>query len=151
MPPTSTIVFLHGMYLTGASWAPWADLASTRGYVCHSPSWPYHDGEPAALRASVDPRLGRLTFGAVTRHMKRFLDTLAEPAVLIGHSIGGLLVQKLVSDGYGRAGVAISPAPPLGFLSHDHHFWRANFPHVDPFARRPPIRSHGSFALVPNG
>ena len=139
MPTTSTIVFVHGMYLNGRSWAPWLELASARGYVGHAPSWPYRNGDPAALRRTSDPRLGRLTFGAITRHLKAFIDTLPERPILVGHSIGGLLVQKLLGDGYGAAAVAISSAPPLGVLSADRHFWRANFPHVNPFAGNRPV------------
>jgi pimeloyl-ACP methyl ester carboxylesterase len=140
MTSAPTIVFLHGMYLNGQSWAPWLERAAARGYPGHAPSWPYHDGDPATLRSNVDPRLGRLTFGAVTRHMKAFIDTLPERPVLIGHSIGGLLVQKLVNDGYARVAVSISSAPALGVLSGDPHFWRANFPHINPFAGNRPVR-----------
>lgn len=135
-----TIVFIHGMYLTGSSWAPWVDIAAARGITCLTPSWPYHDGDPADLRAASDPALGRLTFGAVAAHLKAVIGALPEPPVLIGHSVGGLLVQKLLSDGYGAAGVAISPAPPPGIISLDPHFWRANFPHVNPFAGNRPVR-----------
>src|SRR6476469_3111177 len=100
-------MFVHGMYLNGRSWAPWVELAQERGFATVAPSWPYHDGDPAELRTTVDPRLGRLTFGAVTRHLRGLIDALPERPLLIGHSIGGLLVQKLVDDGYAAAGVAI--------------------------------------------
>jgi pimeloyl-ACP methyl ester carboxylesterase len=133
------IVFVHGMYLNGRSWQPWVDRCTARGHTCHAPSWPYHDGEPKELRERVDPALGRLTFGAVTEFLRGFLDTLPEPPVLIGHSIGGLQVQKLVNEGRARAGVAISSAPARGVLSFDPHFFRANFPHVNPLAGNRPV------------
>jgi pimeloyl-ACP methyl ester carboxylesterase len=133
------VVLIHGMYMNAHSWSPWLPRASARGFTCHTPSWPYHEGDPATRRVQVDPRLGRLTFGAITRHLKQVIDALPARPALIGHSVGGLLVQKLVNDGYATAGVTISPAPPLGILSADHHFWRANFPHVNPFAGNRPI------------
>jgi pimeloyl-ACP methyl ester carboxylesterase len=139
MPESSTIVFIHGMYMNGHSWGPWVERATAAGFTCHAPSWPYHDGEPAVRRSTIDPRLGRLTFGQVTRYLKGFIDGLPERPILIGHSVGGLQVQKLVNDGYATAGVAISPAPPLGVLSLDRHFWRANFPHVNPLAGNRPV------------
>ena len=147
----AALVFLHGMYLNGSSWQPWVDRAGARGHQCHAPSWPFHDGDPATLRRQIDPGLGRLTIGAVTDHLKAFLDTLPEAPVLIGHSIGGLLVQKLVNDGYGAAGVAISPAPPRGIISFDPNFFRANLPHLNPFAGNRPVimtpsRFHYAFA-----
>jgi pimeloyl-ACP methyl ester carboxylesterase len=151
MAQTHPVVFIHGMYMNGRSWAPWIEHFGARGYECHAPSWPYHDGEPAALRAEIDPRLGSLTFGRVTDHLKAFIDTLPSAPILIGHSIGGLQTQKLVNDGYGLAGVAISPAPPRGVLSFDPHFFRANFPHLNPFAGNRPVvmtkpRFHYTFA-----
>jgi hypothetical protein len=133
------VVLIHGMYMNAHSWSPWVPRASARGFTCHTPSWPYHEGDPATLRTQVDPRLGRLTFGAITRHLKQVIDALPGRPALIGHSVGGLLVQKLLNDGYATAGVTISPAPPMGILSADHHFWRANFPHVNPFAGNRPI------------
>lgn len=36
--------------------------------------------------------------------------------MLIGHSFGGLIVELLLDRGLGRAGVAMSPAPPKGIL-----------------------------------
>jgi pimeloyl-ACP methyl ester carboxylesterase len=140
MPDRAPIlVFIHGMYMNAVSWSPWVERASGRGYACHAPSWPFHDGRPAELRADIDPGLGRLTFGAVTDHLKGFIDTLPERPVLIGHSIGGLLVQKLVNDGYGAAGVSISSAPPRGIFSFDPHFFRSNFPHVNPLVGNRPV------------
>ncbi|HEY5134648.1 MAG TPA: alpha/beta hydrolase [Candidatus Nanopelagicales bacterium] len=137
--PAAPVVFIHGMYMNGSSWQPWVERASDRGLTCHAPSWPFHQGEPPELRAHVDPQLGHLTFGAVTRHYKTFIDTMPKRPMLIGHSIGGLVVQKLINDGYGRAGVAISSAPPRGIVSFDPHFFRANFPHANPLAGNKPV------------
>jgi len=133
------LVFVHGMYLTGLSWTPWVERAEALGWTCHAPSWPFHEGDPAVLRASIDPRLGRLRFGDVTTRLTAFIDRLPERPILVGHSIGGLLVQKLVNDGYARAAVSISSAPPRGVLSFDPHFVRANFPHLNPLAGSAPV------------
>ncbi len=135
----ATLVFIHGMYLNGRSWQPWVDRATERGHACHAPSWPFHDGEPRELREHIDPGLGGLTFGAVTAHLKDFIGTLPEPPVVVGHSIGGLVAQKLVNDGCASAGVSISPAPPRGIVTLDPHFFRANVPHVNPLAGNRPV------------
>jgi alpha-beta hydrolase superfamily lysophospholipase len=136
VPP---ILFVHGMYMNAHSWKPWIARASQRGLVATAVSWPYHQGEPQERREHIDPRLGRLTFGAVVASLKAHIDDMLEQPILIGHSVGGLAVQKLVNDGYGRAGVAISPAPPLGVLSAAPDFLKANWPHMDPFAGDRPI------------
>ena len=136
IPP---ILFVHGMYMNAHSWKPWIARATQRGLVATAVSWPYHQGEPQERREHIDPRLGRLTFGAVVASLKAHIDDMPEHPILIGHSIGGLAVQKLLNDGYGRAGVAISPAPPLGVLSLAPDFFKANWPHLDPFARDRPV------------
>ncbi|MGL5818820.1 MAG: alpha/beta hydrolase [Phycicoccus sp.] len=134
-----TIVFVHGMYLTGESFGPWIERAAAAGLTGIAPSWPYHDGEPAELRSAIDPALGRLTFDAVVERYRRLIASLPEPPLLVGHSIGGLVVQKLVNDGLARAAVAVSSAPPRGIVSFSPHFLRANFPHINPFAGNRPV------------
>lgn len=107
---TPPLVFIHGMYLNGTSWADWLDVAAARGYPAQALSWPFHEGEPADLRAHVDPGLGRLTFGDVVSSLAARIAELPERPVLIGPSVGGAAVQKLVDLGLARAGVAISPS-----------------------------------------
>jgi pimeloyl-ACP methyl ester carboxylesterase len=75
----------------------------------------------------------------VVAALKSVIDALPERPLVIGHSIGGLATQKLVADGYARAAVAISSAPPQGVLSLAPDFFRANWPHLNPFAGNRPI------------
>jgi alpha-beta hydrolase superfamily lysophospholipase len=136
---STSIVFVHGMYLNGASWAPWVDRACKRGFATHAPSWPFHEGSPTTLRSAIDPALGKLDFATVLGHMKSKIDALPERPVVVGHSIGGLLAQKLLADGYATAAVAISSAPPQGIFTLDPTFTKANLPHVNPFAGNAPV------------
>ena len=69
------VVFIHGMYLNGLSWQPWVERFTSAGFSCSAPSWPYHKGDPRSLRSVVDPELGGLTFGAVTKHLKGLIMT----------------------------------------------------------------------------
>ena len=133
------VTFIHGMYLNGQSWQPWIERFTAAGFECSAPSWPYHGGDPRELRAKVDVWLCTLTFGEVSQHLKGLIDDLPERPILVGHSIGGLLVQRLVSEGYARAGVSISSAPPPGVRSYSPHFVRANFPHINPLAGNKPV------------
>src|SRR5664280_1199697 len=105
------VIFIHGMYLNGQSWQPWVERFAAAGFSGSAPSWPYHHGDPATLRSEVSPDLGALTFGTLTGHFKALVDALPERPILVGHSIGGLLVQRLVNDGYARAGVAVVDQP----------------------------------------
>jgi pimeloyl-ACP methyl ester carboxylesterase len=136
---TQEILLIHGMYMNARSWQPWVSMGNDRGFACTALSWPFHEGEPAHLRSKIDPALGRLTFGQIVGFYKKYIESLAARPMLIGHSIGGLVVQKLVNDGYAHSAVVISSAPPQGILSLDPTFYRANFPHINPFAGNRPI------------
>jgi len=139
MTRSTSVLFVHGMYMNGESWSPWFAKAEAHGYTPVAPSWPFHDGKPADLRASIDPGLGRLTFPQVVSHYAEIIRALPEPTRLVGHSVGGLVVQKLISMGLGVSGVAICPAPPNRLFSFNPHFFRANFPHLNPLAGNRPV------------
>lgn len=128
------IVFIHGMFMNPKSWAPWVDRFSGRGYRCHAVAWPGHDGEPAALRREIPEVLSRLTLAEVIQTHRTFLDGLAAPPIVIGHSVGGLVAQRLLNEGRVAAAVAVDPAPPKGIFTTRWSFLRANLPVVNPFA-----------------
>jgi pimeloyl-ACP methyl ester carboxylesterase len=96
------------------------------------PAYPFHEGEPATLRSKIDNELGKLTFGQVTESLCDFIDKLPEKPILIGHSMGGLAVQKLIEMEKGIAGICIDPAPPKGVFSLKWSFLKANLPTINP-------------------
>jgi alpha-beta hydrolase superfamily lysophospholipase len=63
---------------------------------------------------------------------------------LMGHSFGGLIVELLLDRGLGRAGVAISPAPPKGILVLPFSSLKAASP-----ALAHPSKWHGVVTLTP--
>ena len=132
MPQSRTIVFIHGLFQNPNSWKRWAEYFQSKGYTCHVPAYPYHDGDPNALRQNSDPRLGSVTLKEVVVHLSAFIDTLPEKPILIGHSMGGLVVQKLIASGRGSAGICIDTAPPKGIFSLEWSFLKANFPTINP-------------------
>lgn len=148
----TTVVLIHGMYMNESSWDAWRDRAVAQGHTVHTVEWPGHHGTPADLRAAPPEGLRTLSFGQlVDLHEARIRELGAQDAVLVGHSIGGLLVQALLARGIGRAGVAISPAPPAGVLSLRPDFLRANAPHTNVFLKSRPLnqsprRFHYTFA-----
>ncbi len=48
----------------------------------------------------------------VLEHYVEVVEAMAEPPIIIGHSLGGLIVQLLIQRGMGAVGVAIAPTPP---------------------------------------
>jgi alpha-beta hydrolase superfamily lysophospholipase len=49
-------------------------------------------------------------------HFTKIIDSLDASPVIIGHSFGGLIAEKLLGQGLGAAAVAIDPAQIKGVL-----------------------------------
>jgi pimeloyl-ACP methyl ester carboxylesterase len=79
----------------------------------------------------------------IVDHYEGLIRALDEPPVLIGHSYGGLFVELLLDRGLGRAGVAMSPAPPKGILVLPFSTLKAASP-----ALAHPSRWHGIVTLT---
>ncbi len=132
MSQSKNIVFIHGLFQNPKSWRAWELFFQSKGFVCHTPAYPFHDGEPSELRKNIDPQLGRITLANVVDSISTYISNLPEKPILIGHSMGGLVVQKLIAKKLGVAGICIDSAPPKGIISVQWSFLRANFPTINP-------------------
>ncbi len=129
---SKTIVFVHGLFMNPSSWSDWIKFYEDKGYNCYAPAYAYHEGNPSELRSNVNLNLGNLTFGQVINSLSAFIDKLPEKPILIGHSMGGLAVQKLIEINKGVAGICIDTAPPKGIFSFKWSFIKANLPTINP-------------------
>jgi pimeloyl-ACP methyl ester carboxylesterase len=114
---TRTVLFIHGAWLTPASWDEFRAEFEKRGYQTVAPAWPYMDGSVMELRAHPAPELNHLGIAEIVDHYARIADALPEPPILVGHSFGGLIAELLLDRSIGVAGVAIDPAPPRGVFA----------------------------------
>jgi alpha-beta hydrolase superfamily lysophospholipase len=131
---SKTIVFIHGMYMTSLCWEHWVSRFQANGYNCLAPAWPGRDKPVDILRNNhPDPELGKLTLNDVIEHITGIIEKLDEKPILIGHSMGGLVVQLLLQKNIAAAGVAIDSAPPMGVFTTRWPFLKANWPHINPF------------------
>ncbi|MEY3213980.1 MAG: hypothetical protein RIT28_4461 [Pseudomonadota bacterium] len=126
-----TVVFIHGLYLNAGCWDGWRGVFEAEGYTTLAPEWPGHDGVPAALRADIPEALSTLSFEQLVDQHRALVAGLDAP-ILIGHSMGGLIVQLLLQEGLGRAGVVLHSAPPKGLTSLAPAFFRSNAPVLKP-------------------
>jgi pimeloyl-ACP methyl ester carboxylesterase len=129
---SKTIVFIHGLFMNPESWKPWIQYFEKKGFTCHAPAYPFHEGNPSELRSNPNPELGKITFSEVIFSLSYFIDLLPEKPILIGHSMGGLAVQKLIELNKGVAGICIDPAPPAGIFSFKWSFLKANLSTINP-------------------
>ncbi len=109
------VVFIHGLWLHATSWNPWLELFREAGYTPLAPGWP---GEPDTVaEARRHPEsVANIGINDVTGHYADIIDGLDAPPVIIGHSFGGLVAEKLLGQGVGAAAVAIDPAQIKGVL-----------------------------------
>src|ERR687886_903751 len=109
------MILIHGAWLSARSWENFADYFGRRGFDVRVPQWPRKHGDVEELRESADELAG-LGLDELIEHYEDEIRALDQPPVLMGHSYGGLIVELLLDRGHGRAGVAMSPAPPKGIL-----------------------------------
>ena len=130
-----TVVFIHGMFMTPKTWDKWQVHFQERGYSTLAPAWPLHDG-PIKQQWSAEARtaLGKLTLDDVIESYRRVLRALPEKPIVIGHSMGGLVAQKLLSEGLAAKAVAIDSAPASGLIVLQWSFIRSNWAVISPFA-----------------
>src|ERR1700744_1665074 len=150
---SKTIVFIHGMFQNDKSWDNWVKFFQDKGYNCIVRPWPYHNGEPADLRNNIPPDLGRLRLKTVIDEFEDIIKNTEEDPILIGHSVGGLIVQALMNKGYGSAGICIDSVAPNKMLAFDWSFFRNSAQIANPFAGDEPFKMtaegfHKNFANV---
>jgi pimeloyl-ACP methyl ester carboxylesterase len=127
--PTSSrpVVFIHGLWLHATSWGPWIDLFKEAGYEPTAPGWPHEPRTVAAAREQPEAVAG-VGIDEATEHFAAVIDQLAAPPVLVGHSFGGLLAEKLLGEGRAAAAVAVDPAQIKGVLPLPRAQLRAGLP-----------------------
>jgi pimeloyl-ACP methyl ester carboxylesterase len=98
------LLFLHGAFVTHDCFAGWMGALAARGW----------GGISAARRGrlGVGPeRASGLTISDYVADTLKVIDALGEAPVVIGHSLGGLIAQKIAELGKCRAAVLLAPAP----------------------------------------
>ena len=127
------ILFLHGMWGGSWMWDNYLGFFAGRGYTCYALNLRgHHDSKPVA-------DIGRVPFADYVADARGVVAALGNP-ILVGHSMGGLLVQKLAEGLTPPAVVALTPAAPRGiFPLCTLELARLSLKHLDEFLLRRPI------------
>jgi pimeloyl-ACP methyl ester carboxylesterase len=136
------VVFVHGLWIHPTSWQPWIEHFRAAGYDPTAPGWP---GDPPTVEQANDnpDRFAGYGIEEIVEHHKRYIGGLEERPVIIGHSFGGLIAQRLLAEDFAVAAVAIDPAPIRGVLRVPISTLRVAFP-----ALRNPANRRRSIALT---
>jgi pimeloyl-ACP methyl ester carboxylesterase len=109
------VVFIHGLWLHATSWATWASLFGDAGYEPIAPGWPGDPDTVEAARANPEA-LADHGISEVTDHYAKIIEQLPARPILVGHSFGGMIAEKLLGEGYGTGAIAIDAAQIKGVL-----------------------------------
>jgi pimeloyl-ACP methyl ester carboxylesterase len=101
--PTSRppILFVHGAAHGAWCWQNWQELAAAAGYPSYALSLRGHAGSPGSLLKS--------TLSSYVEDVSRTMDSLPGQPILVGHSLGGLVVQRTIARLPVRAAVLVAP------------------------------------------
>ena len=113
-----TILFVHGAYCGAWIWAEtFLPYFSSQGWDCFAVSLRGHGGSEGSLTWS--------TLADYVDDVEAAVGRVGEPVVLIGHSMGGLVVQHYLARAGKiagvRAAVMLAAVPPSGVASSAMH------------------------------
>ncbi|MGK2954138.1 MAG: alpha/beta hydrolase [Solirubrobacterales bacterium] len=95
------ILFVHGAAHGAWCWRNWMGAAAEAGYPSHAVSLRGHSGSEGSLFRS--------TLSSYVEDVINTADSLPEKPVLIGHSLGGLVVQIVIAEYEATAAVLVAP------------------------------------------
>ena len=127
MTEARSVVFIHALWVHATSWAPWVELFRERGYAPVAPGWPGHPDTVEDARAHPESIAGH-GIDDITEHYARLIRELPERPVLIGHSVGGTVAQKLLGMDLAAGAVAVDAVQFRGVLPLPLSTLRATFP-----------------------
>lgn len=109
-PQRPPLLFVHGAYSAAWVWDEyWMPWLAERGWHCLAPSLEGHgksEGSGWLSAVSIDDYVGNVA---------QVMETLDTPPVLIGHSMGGFVIQRGLELGWQATGVGmIASVPPRG-------------------------------------
>ena len=107
------VVIIHGMWSTPDTLNEIKEAFETEGYVTHTPRLPLHFPRQK-LGTQQRGQLAKLSIQDYLQALEQFIQTLDQPPILVGHSMGGLLAQLIAVKYPCHKLVLISSAPPAG-------------------------------------
>jgi pimeloyl-ACP methyl ester carboxylesterase len=121
------VIFIHGLWLHATSWNPWVEVFRQAGYEPTAPGWP---GDPDTVAdARANPRsIADHGIDDVVAHFAAVIAGLDAKPILVGHSFGGMIAQKLLGQDLAAAAIAIDAAQIKGVLPLPLSALRATLP-----------------------
>ncbi|MEO9205734.1 MAG: alpha/beta fold hydrolase, partial [Gammaproteobacteria bacterium] len=94
---SKTIVFITGAFVGSNCWDEWRTYFENKGYKTITPRLPHKDASPEELRnRQPDAGIASIRLADLTSYFENIIENLPEKPILIGHSMGGLIIQILL-------------------------------------------------------
>jgi pimeloyl-ACP methyl ester carboxylesterase len=121
------VLFIHGLWLHARSWDDWIDRFTAAGYDASAPGWP---GDPDSVKEARDQPdlIADHGIDDVVAHYAGIIGQLPVKPILVGHSFGGMIAQRLLGEDLAAAAVAIDAAQIKGVLPLPLSALRATLP-----------------------
>ncbi len=133
---TTPLLFVHGAWAAAWCWDEFfLPYFADHGYACYAPSLRGHGGSHGRER---------LRWTRLQEYVDDVAETVAQlptEPILIGHSMGGFLVQKYLEQHTAAGAILLAPIPPTGALRATLHILRH---HPMPF-----VKGNISLSLAP--
>ena len=127
MTAPAPLILIHGLWIHSTAWQPWVDLYRSEGYDALAPGWPGDASDVATTRSNA-AAVANKSIDDITASYVKIIDALPVKPIVIGHSFGGLIAQKLLADGHARAAVGIDPGQIRGVKPLPFAQIRSGFP-----------------------
>ena len=110
------ILFVHGAFAGGWMWTEtFMPFLAEAGYACHALSLRGHGG--SAGHEHIDWH----SVADYVDDVSKVVDWLGGDAILIGHSMGGFVVQKFLERRPAKAVALVCSVPPQGLIASQFH------------------------------
>ncbi|HPF59683.1 MAG TPA: alpha/beta hydrolase [Candidatus Competibacteraceae bacterium] len=116
-PKSTPLLFVHGSFSDARVW----DENFLPYFACHG-----YEAHAVSLRghglSEGHERLHRWRLADYVADLEQAVQTMPNPPMLIGHSMGGMVIQKYLEEHVGIAGMGLmASVPPQGLLSSNLH------------------------------
>ena len=115
MAASTPVLFIHGLWLHARSWDSWLDHFTHAGYAASAPGWP-GDSETVAESRERPDEIADHGIDDVVAHYAGLIEALPAKPLLIGHSFGGMIAQRLLGEDRAAGAIAIDAAQIKGVL-----------------------------------
>ncbi|HFI0251864.1 TPA: alpha/beta fold hydrolase [Streptococcus suis] len=107
------IVLIHGTWCDGSVWGDFATKLEQMGLRVHTPSLRHHD----LPYNEVANKVGAVSLTDYVEDLVSLVESLEEPPLLLGHSLGCLLAQMVAERTPVAGMILMGPAPTADILA----------------------------------